>query len=111
MKCKYKDYHCVDEDLGIDFGIDTAGLGSGFLYNLQMLHCFVVSSRIFEIFFVSTLAFFIKFNKLLLKACPNCLSHFINFFRFSSIVSFSSNINTCSVSSKSDVISGKTDIK
>ena len=42
-----------------DFGIDTAGLGSGFLYNLQMLHCFVISSTIFEIFFVSKPAFFL----------------------------------------------------
>ena len=56
-----------------DFGIDTAGLGSSFLYNLQMLHYFVISSIIFEIFFVSTHAFFIKFNKLLLEACSNCL--------------------------------------
>ena len=30
-----------------DFGINTVGLGSGFLYSLQMLHCFVISSTIF----------------------------------------------------------------
>ena len=63
-----------------DFGIDTASLGSSSLCNLQMLHCSVTFSTIFEIFFVSTSAFFIKFNKLLLEASPNCLCNFINFF-------------------------------
>ena len=76
-----------------------------------MLTALLFPQQIFEIFFVSTPTFFIKFNKLLLETCPNCLCNFINFFHFSSVVLFSSNVNTCSMSSKFDIISGKIDIE
>ena len=87
----------------VALGNDTTGLGTGFLYRLHESHSFVIFSTIWNklLSYIST--FFNKTIKLLLEACPNCLSNFFTVFCLLSSVSLSLKIETSSISSKLDV--------